>query len=75
VLRRYFSYQSYIFTNGSAITGLADHQIKPRTGKNPYSDRSARPEEVKKPDRMSGLSVEWIDNIFVSDSGEPSRSM
>lgn len=44
---RYMSYQSYVFTSGKPITSLLDAHIKPSWGKNPYSDPSATPEEVR----------------------------
>ncbi|GAB5030631.1 Hypothetical protein NocV09_00302970 [Nannochloropsis oceanica] len=40
---RYFSIQSYEFSNGKAIASMLDRDIRPATGKNPYNDLSASP--------------------------------
>lgn len=41
------SYQSYVFTSGKPITSMLDRDIIPSSGKNPFSDRTAQPGEVR----------------------------
>lgn len=40
---RYFSIQSYEFSNGKPIASMLDRDIRSATGKNPYNDMSATP--------------------------------
>jgi hypothetical protein len=40
---RYFSIQSYEFTNGKPIASVLDRDIHPATGTNPFADRNATP--------------------------------
>ena len=42
---RYFSFQSYEFTNGKPIASMLDRDIVPATGKNPHRDLRATPQE------------------------------
>ena len=45
-LMRYFSVQSYEFTNGKPIASMLDRSIVPLTGRNPYADPTATTDEV-----------------------------
>ncbi len=43
---RYFSVQSYEFTNGKPIASMLDRHVVPASGRNPHADPAATPEEV-----------------------------
>jgi len=43
---RYFSVQSYEFTNGKPIASMLDRHVVPVSGRNPHADPAVMPEEV-----------------------------
>lgn len=63
-IHRYFSIQSYEFTNGKPIASMLDRNVVPKTGKNPHRDPTATAPEVS-PFVQPTVSLYRKNHVFV----------
>lgn len=74
---RYFSLQSYEFTNGKPIASMLDRHVVPASGRNPHADPTATPGEVSKmhgqPSMIHCVIHPHTSTISYMDSAAPLR--